>query len=110
MIVDLLGSNASPIIMVCLIAAAFILAILATVKICNTYEGTEVPAWLIFTWLFPFIGPLIALFYSPVPEERRAEKSLWREFLAEEPHRKFLEKNQQQDAFESWRKAQGENA
>ena len=106
MIEEWLGYMVTPTTWVFLAAVAFLLAMVATIKICNTYDGAEVPAWLIFNWLFPLIGPMIALFYSPISENCRNERFLWREFLSEEPHRKFLKKNQQKEAFEVWRKDQ----
>ena len=109
MIEDLFGTPPSPTALTAL-AAAFALALIGTIKICSTYDGVSVPVWLIFNWLFPVIGPLIVLIYSPAPEGVRAEKSLWREFLTEEPHRKYLEKGEQTEAFQTWRKSQESKA
>ena len=109
MIEELFGSLANLTTLVTL-SVAFLFALGATFKVCGTYDGVAVPTWLIFVWLFPFVGPLITLFYSPLPEGRRIEKSLWKQFLAEEPHRKFLQKDRQNEAFELWREAQGSNA
>ncbi|MGC3991285.1 MAG: hypothetical protein QM796_16710 [Chthoniobacteraceae bacterium] len=42
-------------------AIYFIPAIWATIRVVRLRSGASVPCWLLFVWIIPLIGPLIAL-------------------------------------------------
>lgn len=83
-------------------AVSLVLAIIATRQIFNLYTGVEVPAWLIFIWIIPVIGPIVTLVFHRKPQLDSAQKTLWREFHKEQAHRKHLSKEDQQTEFKKW--------
>lgn len=85
-----------------LIFAVFFLAVIASFRACHLYEGAELPLWLLLIWIVPVMGSILCFLVNPISAEKSEEKKVWQEFLDEMPHRKHLNKDEREQAFEKW--------
>ncbi|GEM_PF-3013167 len=85
-----------------------LLQIFASKRVFSLYSGIEVPTWLLLIWLLPVVGALLCFLYQPEQLQLSEEKQRWKRFLAEEPHRKHLDKSERNRAFQEWQAQQSD--
>ena len=56
--------SAPDILILLVLAIPVWLSIRATLKAINTFEGAALPLWILVSWLFPIIGPIVCFYVA----------------------------------------------